>query len=99
MPLHDVVPYLGSRCQVMLRCLACGGTHTHDGTLTAGRGPGELQLGSVTFRVDQVRALVQEVRHAEQGADTTVFARQTVNLLLQGGFLLAALSALHRFAR
>lgn len=58
MGLHDLAPYLGRNCQVMVLCSTCGGQHTHTGTLSVAREPGEMHIGNARVGVQQIRALV-----------------------------------------
>jgi hypothetical protein len=94
MPLQDLTPYLGQRCQVMLDCAVCGRTHTHEGTLAISRRPGEFELGGHTFDLSQIRALHPTL---EQRSDAIILSGRAVSLLWQAALLLAAFSLLHAF--
>jgi hypothetical protein len=80
---------LGHRCQLMVYCAACGGTHVHEGTISLSPRPGEIQIDGHTYPVGQVRAVL-----ALSEPEGTAVPRATFDLVLLSGVALAALSAL-----
>lgn len=98
MALHDLSTYIGRRCRVVVHCPACGGLHTHEGTLAVSRRPGEVQLDGQQFTLGQIRA-VSAVPGLETSGDSLLISGRAFNLLLQAGALLATLTALRAFAR
>ena len=88
----ELAPYLGRRCQVMVECDACGGTHTHEGTLAAARKPGELEIDGRTYPYGRVRALVLAPSEGE-GAELGV-PRTAWNVALIAGVALAVVEVL-----
>jgi len=76
----------------MVECDACGGTHTHEGTLAAARKPGELEIDGRTYPYGRVRALVLAPSEGE-GAELGV-PRTAWNVALIAGVALAVVEVL-----
>ena len=92
MRLRDIGPYIGRRCQMMVQCRACGGTHVHEGTLDVARRPGEVQLDGYCFLLSEIRALV--AAPLSEGDELRTVNLPRADLLWRALLLLAALSAL-----
>ena len=91
-PARDLSPFLGRRCQMMVQCTACGGTHVHEGTLAATGRPGELLVDGRSFPLTAIRALVT-VSTPDAEPEPTI-SRGLYNLAWLSGIALAALTAL-----
>ena len=92
MPACDLSSYLGRRCQMMVHCTACGGTHVHEGTLATTGRPGELLVDGRAFPLSAIRALVM-VSTPDAEPEPTI-SRGLYNLVWLSGIALAALTAL-----
>jgi hypothetical protein len=80
---------LGRRCQLMVHCPACGGTHVHEGTIALARSPGEIQVDGHSYALGQVRAVVTLPE-----PDGAMIPRRIFDLAFISGLVLAAFSAL-----
>lgn len=96
--LHDITPYLGRRCRVMVDCAICGGTHVHEGTLSIARQPGAIAVGGHTYSLGQIRALAT-APGADPLPETRGVPRPLFDLVWQAGLLLMGLSAARLLAR
>jgi hypothetical protein len=85
----DITALIGQRCQLMVQCSVCGGAHVHEGTVSLARQPGEIEVGGARVTLDDVRAVL-----ALPDAEGKVVSRKVFDLVLLGGFALAAFSAL-----
>lgn len=72
----------------MVYCVACGGTHVHEGTISLSPRPGEIQIDGHTYPLGQVRAVL-----ALPEPEQTAIPRAVFDLALFSGIALAALSA------
>lgn len=79
---------LGHRCQLMVQCPACGGTHVHEGTVSLSSRPGEIQIDGRDYALGQVRAVL-----ALSEPTGTEVPRRVFDLIFLSGIGLAALSA------
>jgi hypothetical protein len=98
MRLQDIAPYLGRRCQMMVECPVCGGTHVHEGTLGVARQPGEVEVAGHAYSLGQIRALTP-APGAEPLDRTLAIPRPLFDLVWQAGLLLLGLSAARILAR
>lgn len=89
----DLRSFLGHRCQLMVECLACGGTHVHEGMLAAAREPGELQIDGRSYPFNQVRALISAPA-TEIDPAPAMIARPALDVAVIAGVALAALTVL-----
>jgi hypothetical protein len=89
MRCHDLTALLGRRCQLMVDCSVCGGSHVHEGTVTLARQPGEIDVDGARYPLRDVRAVLA----LPEGESRTI-SRAMFDLVLLGGFALAAFSAL-----
>jgi hypothetical protein len=85
----DLSPMLGRRCQLMVQCPTCGGTHVHEGTVSLSSLPGEIRVDGHTYSLGQVRAVL-----ALTEPDDGAIPRRVFDLVFLSGVALAALSAL-----
>ena len=92
MQVADLAPYFGRRCQMMVQCAACGRTHTHEGTLSAARRPGELAIDGRIYQYAEIRALV--LAPVEWDGATAGVSRPSYMATLFAGVALALLCAL-----
>lgn len=91
MPTNDLTPYIGRRCQLMVDCPACGGTHVREGLIARARTPGDLLIDGFAVTPGDVRALVALPVGDVDGPEVD---RRVFNLVVLSGLALAAVSAL-----
>jgi hypothetical protein len=54
MTVDELTPYLGTPCNLRLRCRGCGGAHVLCGTPRAGKHVGDFVLRGYIFNVEDV---------------------------------------------
>lgn len=91
MATHDLTPYFGRRCRMMVDCPACGGTHVREGLIARARTPGDLLIDGVSVTFGEVRALVAL---PASDPESPAIDRRLFDLVLLSGVALATMSAL-----
>jgi hypothetical protein len=57
MTYDEVEPFLGTRCQLRMRCRACRGGHVLSGHVRRGRHAGEVVLKGYTFDIEDIEVI------------------------------------------
>jgi hypothetical protein len=57
MTYEEVRPYMGSRCHVRMRCIACSDAHDLVGTVEPARLSGEVVVRGHTFSVENIESI------------------------------------------
>lgn len=57
MTYEKIKPFIGERCHVCMRCVACRETHDLHGHLQAAKLYGEVGIGGHTFSVEDIESI------------------------------------------